>query len=98
MLCGADRGSYGKMVEELQNYFSKGNGEYAANMTGEYNLLINYKTSYKPPTILVYDSEDMSLANVGCREGKSNSYKGSAGSRERKVKCYFCGKLDHIAR
>ena len=45
MLCGADQGRYGKLVEELKHDFTKGNYNYPTNTTEEYNLFINYKTS-----------------------------------------------------
>ena len=45
MLYGADQGRYGKMLEELQNDFTKGNDDCPADVTDTYNLLVNYKTS-----------------------------------------------------
>ena len=98
IICGAERGRYSKMVEELQNDFTKGNRNYPANTTKAYNLLLNYNISYNTPTRLVDDSEEVLFANVGGSEGKSNAYKSGGGGRERKVICYYCGKLSHIVR
>ena len=98
MLCGADQGRYGNLVEELQNDFTKGNRNYPANTTKAYNLLLNYNISNNTPTRLVDDSEEVLFANVGGSEGKSNAYKSGGGGRERKVICYYCGKLSHIVR
>ena len=53
MICGADQGRYVKLVEELQNDFTKGNGDYPANTLESYILLGNYKTSYELPTIFI---------------------------------------------
>ena len=47
------------LVEELQNDSTKGNGGYPVDTTEAYNLFIKYKTSYKPPTILVDNSEEV---------------------------------------
>ena len=55
MICGSFRVRYNKLVEELQNNFIKANSDYPSNTTEAYNLLLNYKTSYKPPTISVDD-------------------------------------------
>ena len=58
MLCGANRGRYGKLVEELWNDFTKRNDYYPEYLTEAYNLLINYKTLYyKLASRLVEDPE-----------------------------------------
>ena len=75
MLCGADQGRYGNLVEELQNDFTKGNRNYPANTTKAYNLLLNYNISNNTPTRLVDDSEEVLFTNILGSEGKSNSYK-----------------------
>ena len=41
MLCGANRGRYGKLVEELRNDFTKGSNYYPADLTEAYNLLLS---------------------------------------------------------
>ena len=57
MLCRDDWGRYSKMVEELQNYFTKGNDDCSSDTTDAYNFLVNYNTTHsKPATILVDDS------------------------------------------
>ena len=66
MLCGADRGGYGKFVGELGKYFTKGNNYYPEDLTEAYNLLIKYKTSHsKLATRLVEDPEEVYFGNVG---------------------------------
>ena len=82
MLCGADRGRYGKLVEELQNDFTKGNNYCPTNMTEAYNLLVNYKMFYKPPTRLADDSEEALFANIGGSKGKSKSHKSGGGTEK----------------
>ena len=85
MLCGSNQERYIKMVEELQNYFVKVNVNYPYVTTEAYKLLVNYKASYKPPTILVDELEDLLFTDVGGNEESSNSYKSDRGGRERKV-------------
>ena len=46
MLCGANRGRCGKLLEDLRIDFTKGGDYYPEDLTEEYNLLINYKTSH----------------------------------------------------
>ena len=70
MLCGANRGKYGKLVEELRNDFTKGGDYYPANMTEAYELLLNYKTSHsKLSARLMDDPEEVSFGKVGGDKG-----------------------------
>ena len=98
MVCGSNPGRYGYLAEELQNDFSKVNYNYPDDRTEAYNLIVNYKISFKPEEILVDYSEEVSFANFGSTKGKSNSYKSVRGGGERKVHCYWCGKIGHITR
>lgn len=41
----ADRGRYGKSIEEIENYYLKGHGDYPKTPTKAYNLLVNCKNS-----------------------------------------------------
>ena len=95
MLCGAPRGRYSKLVEELQNDFNKGNYDYPVDMKEDYNLLLNYKTSHSKSEVrLVEDSEKVLFANVIGDKGGG----GSGACGKRKVRCYCCGKIGHIDR
>ena len=87
MLYGSNQEIYIKLVEELQNYFAKGNDNYPSNAKEAYNLLVNYKTSFKPATILVDYSEEVLFANIGGSKIKSNSYNSGRDSGERKGWC-----------
>ena len=76
MISGSNQRRYGKLVEEFQNYFAKGNDNCPANTTEAYNLLVKYKTTYSnTSTILVDKSEEVLLVNVRGTEGGLNSYK-----------------------
>jgi hypothetical protein len=43
ILVRADRGRYGKLIEEIENDFLKGNNDYPKTPTEAYNLLVNYR-------------------------------------------------------
>jgi hypothetical protein len=44
-LMQANQQKYGKLLKDLANTFTMGNDKYPADMTGAYNLLVNYKVS-----------------------------------------------------
>ena len=101
MLCVAERGRYGKLLEELRNYFTKVDNYYPADIMESSNILLKYKTSHsKLVEIMVDKSEEVFFGNMGGDENiKFNTDGGVSGGRGRiKVESYFCGKLDHIAR
>ena len=101
MLCVAERGRYGKLLEELRNYFTKGDNYYPEDIMESSNILLNYKTPHsKLVAIMVEKSEEVFFGNLGGDKNiKFNKDGGFSEGRGRiKVECYFCGKLDHIAR
>ena len=86
MLCGADRGRYGNLVEELRKDFSKVNNDYPVYTANAYNLLIKYKTPHSNlATRLLDNSEEVLFTNVGGIKGKSNSYNIGVGRSESKM-------------
>lgn len=48
-LWAADRGRYAKLIEDLENDYTKGNNNYPRTMVGAYRLLINYKQGANRP-------------------------------------------------
>ena len=101
MLCGYERGRYGNFWGELQKKFTKGNNYYPEYLMEAYILLLNYKTSNsKLVAILVDDSEEVLFGNVGGDKNSGVNKDGgvSGGRGKRKVLCYCCRTLDHIAR
>ena len=55
MLCGAKRGRYGKLLEDLRNNFTKRGNYYSADMIETYNLLLNYKTLHSKLVAIMVD-------------------------------------------
>jgi hypothetical protein len=73
---------YGKLLEDLENDFTKGTNNYPVNVTSAYNLVINYKNYLKAGCHLINDTQGVSFANVGKRQVDRS-----------KEKCYSCNAL-----
>ena len=56
MLCVAERGIYGKFLEELRNFFTKGDNYYPRDIMESSNLLLNYKTSHSKLMEIIVDN------------------------------------------
>jgi hypothetical protein len=88
ILVRADRGRYGKLIEEVENAYLKGNNDYPTTPTESYNLLVNYKT---------YSSNKRTISQGGLEqvafvtEGK----KLKTGKEFPHIKCFKCGKFGH---
>jgi hypothetical protein len=82
----SDKTRYGKLLEDLENDFSKGTNNYPVNVTSTYNLVVNYKNYLKTGGHLINYTEGVSFANVGRRQVDRS-----------KVKCYNCNVLGHYA-
>jgi hypothetical protein len=55
----ADTTRYGKMLEELENYFTKRSNNYPSTaVTSAYNLLVNYKNYQRPASIVFLNQEE----------------------------------------
>ena len=42
-LCQSDRKRYSRLLEELENYFTKGNSNYPTDLVTAYRIIIEYK-------------------------------------------------------
>ena len=85
-LLGSDRRRYGKLIDELQNDFTKNSNTYPKTVTEAYNLLINYKNTnwnFSKET-----GEGLQFTQAG---------KGGKPKDKSKVKCYNCGEYGHYA-
>jgi hypothetical protein len=81
----------GKLSEELENSFTKGNGDYPINLVSAYHLINEYKCwqlkSAAP------DSSGAAFAQKG--KGKVDQ-KNNDDSWQKKATCHHRGKIGHI--
>jgi hypothetical protein len=82
-----DRRRYGKLLEELENDFTKGHNNYPPDMVKAYQLLNEYK-QWRPNSN-VPQSEGVAFAQKGDKSEGSPEW--AAGKT-----CYECGKKGHI--
>jgi hypothetical protein len=82
-----NRRRYGKLLEELENDFTKGHNKYPSDTVKAYQLLNKYK--HWKPNSKVPQSEGVAFAQRGDK---------SEGSQEWAADktCYECGKKGHI--
>jgi hypothetical protein len=86
-----DRCRYGKLSEELENSFTKGNDDYPDNLVSAYHLINEYKC-WQPKTTTP-DSSGVAFAQKG--KGKADC-KDKDNSWQKKTTCHHCGKIGHI--
>jgi hypothetical protein len=87
----SDRRWYGKLSEELENSFTKGNDNYPNNLVSTYHLINEYKCWQ--PKSATPDSFGVAFAPKG--NGKVDQ-KNNDGSWQKKATCHHCGKIGHI--
>ena len=89
LLMATDKTRYGKLLEDLENDYTKGHDNYPVTVTGAYNLIVNYKQYQRPPARGPGESEGVSFANVGDQ--------GKGGRDTSWVRGYSCQELGHYA-
>jgi hypothetical protein len=88
ILVRADRGRYGKLIEEVENAYLKGNNHYPTTPTESYNLLVNYKNySSNKRTISQGGLEQVAFVTKGKKLKKGKEFP--------HIKCFKCGKFGH---
>jgi hypothetical protein len=104
---GADRGRFGKLMEDLENAFMQGRDNYPKTVQVTYSLLANWKD--KNSTRITGPTNDgVSFTNVDGNEGDEIvlNNNGSTGKEGKKVKdqnafpgitCHKCGNMGHYA-
>jgi hypothetical protein len=85
-LSGADKAHYGRLVEDLENDFTKGNNTYPGTLNAAYNLVVNYRNYQRPASRIFNDSEGMTFTNVEKRVVD-----------RAKVRCFNCYVMCHYA-
>ena len=86
----SDRCRYGKLSEELENSFTKGNDDYPDNLVSAYHLINEYKNWQ--PRSAIPDSTGVAFAQKGA--GKKNKDKSEDWKKD--AICHECGEKGHI--
>jgi len=90
ILVRADCGRFGKLIEEVENTYLKGNNDYPTTPTEAYNLLVNNYKNY---------STNKRTARQGGLEQVAFVTKGKefeTGKEFPNIKCFKCGKMGTI--
>jgi hypothetical protein len=97
-LFSADKGRYGKLLEDLENRFTQGNDVYPDTLQQAYSRLVHWKQDPKNIVCLVKGVNDgVAFANVGT-EGQVTGRGGhGGGGTGREVICYCCNQSGHVA-
>jgi hypothetical protein len=106
-LLSADRGRYGRLIEDLENDFLQGQDRYPKTVTAAFGLLTNWKQTTTRSIEMPNDGvsflntdghqeeeePDVALATDG---DQKNTYKGKHYDKA-KVTCHRCGQKGHYA-
>ena len=89
---GADRSRYGKLIENLENYYLQGCGGYPKSIQSAYNLLSNWKQDSMRNSALRNDGVSFTLESGTAltTAGKTSQI------NKRKVICHRIKRNDHI--
>jgi hypothetical protein len=87
-LYAVDKQRHGKLLDELENDFTKGTDKYPDSVTKAYNLVVNHKGQQHVVSCIVNDSEAVSFANVDLKKAPPDITT---------IKCYACQKMVHYA-
>jgi hypothetical protein len=88
LLVHADRGRYGKLIEEVENAYLKGNNDYPETPTEAYNLLVNYKSyNTNKRTIQPGGLDQVAFVPEGKRQKGDGEYPN--------IQCFKCKKMGH---
>jgi hypothetical protein len=95
----ADRKRYGGLWSELENLFTRGEDQYPTDLTGAYNLLLNYKA----PLQQTYgrrdghaNREEEEVSGITFLQN-SGPIPGTDGAIHELIKCYNCQSQGHYA-
>jgi hypothetical protein len=92
ILVRADRSRFGKLVEEIENDFLKGNNDYPETPTDAYNLLVNYRS---------YINNKRTVGQGGLdhvaflADGKRQKQEGGESRYFPHIKCFNCNQFGH---
>ena len=91
-LCQSDRKQYGRLLEELENNYTKGNSNYPTDLVTAYRMISEYK-NWQPHSS-VPESDGVAFAQVTIGKPKNvNQIEDWMKDKE----CYKCGQKVHIS-
>ena len=85
----SDLKRYGRLIEELENDYTKGNYKYSRNMVKAYQLLNEYKQ--QNPRATLPESSGVAFLQQG-----KNKYSQRTSEWKKKATCQNCGQKGHI--
>ena len=89
----SDRRRYGKLSEELENSFTKGNDDYPDNLVSAYHLINEYKNWQ--PRSTIPDPSGVAFAQKGGKKGKIKPNDKNE-DWQKEATCHKCGEKGHI--
>jgi hypothetical protein len=90
----ADQKRYGALWNELENNYTRGQDHYPADLTGAYNLLLNYKA---PPSPANNRRDHHNEVSGMTFLQNAVPVPGTDGTTHDRVKCYNCSSFGHYA-
>ena len=90
----SDRRRYGKLLEEIENAFTKGNNNYPETLVKAYHLLSEYK-HYQPKFVPTDSSSSVAFVQK-TKSMSRTSEKVKDDSWILKATCHECGEIGHI--
>ena len=81
---------YGRLIEELENDYTKGNDNYPRNMVKAYQLLNEY-TQWNP-RVTLHESSGVAFS----QQGNNNTSAQRTTEWKKKATCHNCGQKGHI--
>ena len=91
-LAQADKRRYGKLQEDLENAFTRGNSDYPQNMVQAFKLINEFK--HWQPRSTVADVTTTAFAQKGSRNNNQNN--NGSDDWHKNATCHQCGKKGHI--
>ena len=92
-LCQSDRKRYGRLLEELENDYTKGNSNFPTNLVTAYRMISEYK-NWQPRSSV---SESDGVAFAQRTRGRPNNNINQIEDWMKGKECYKCGQKGHIA-
>jgi hypothetical protein len=89
----SDRGRFGKLSEELENSFTKGNDDYPDNLLSAHHLI--NECEHCTPRSAAPDSSGVAFTQKS-EKGNDNHNNNKDDSWQKKATCHHCGEVGHI--